>query len=104
MQCRRLRLAHRWILSPDSGISESLVREFIRPAVRAVPSSMAWRLGPCRIALLAQAELDVTSRWTTTTSALEVSVTTKNLRSMTSRWNFWYAWARHSGKGFRWRS
>jgi hypothetical protein len=77
MQCRRLRLAHRWILSPDSGISESLVREFIRPAVRAVPSSMARRLGPCRIALLAQGELDVTSRWTTTTRALEVSVTTK---------------------------
>jgi hypothetical protein len=79
MQSRRLRLAHKWILSRDSGISESLVREFIRPAVRAVPSSMARRLGPCRIALLAQAELDVASRWTTTTSALEVSVTTSEL-------------------------
>src|SRR6516225_10181490 len=78
MQCRRLRLAHRWILSCDSGTSESLVREFIRPAVRAVPSSMARRLSPCRIALLAQAELDVTSRWTTTASALEVSVTTND--------------------------
>src|SRR6187431_1041252 len=76
MLCR-LRLAHGWILSRDSGITESLVREFIRPAVRAVPSSMARRLGPCRIALLAQAELDVTSRWSTTTSALEVSITTK---------------------------
>jgi hypothetical protein len=75
MQSRRLRLAHRWTLSRDPGIPESLVREFIRPAVRAVPSSMARRLGPCRIALLAQAEADVTSRWTTTTSALEVSVT-----------------------------
>jgi hypothetical protein len=66
-------------LNHDSGISESLVREFIRPAVRAVPSSMARRLGPCRIALLAQAAGDVTSRWTTTTSALEVSVMTNEL-------------------------
>ena len=76
MQSHRLRLAHKWILSSDSGISESLVREFIRPAVRAVPSSLARRLGPCQITLLAQAEADVTSRWTTTDRTLEVSVTT----------------------------
>src|SRR5215472_10510759 len=75
MQSRPLRLAHKWILSRDPGMSESLVRDFIRPAIRAVPSSMARRLGPCRIALLAQAEADVTSRWTTTNSALEVSLT-----------------------------
>ena len=79
MQSCGLRLAHRWILSGNSGISESLVREFIRPAVRAVPSSMAQRLGPCRISLLAQAEADITSQWTTTPSALEVSVTTSEL-------------------------
>src|SRR6266850_1806194 len=101
MQCRRLRLAHRWILSRDSGISESLVREFIRPAVRAVPFSMARRLGPCRIALLAQAELDVTSRWTTTLAPWRCRSRQKNLRSMTSRWSFWYALARHSGKDVR---
>jgi len=76
MQSRRPRLAHGWILSRDSEISESLVREFIRPAVRAVPSSMARRLGPCRIVLLAQADAGITSRWTTTASGLEVSVTT----------------------------
>ena len=76
MQSRPLRLAHGWILSCDSGISESLVREFIRPAVRAVPSSMARRLGTCRILPLAEAEAGVTSQWTRTTSGLEVSVTT----------------------------
>src|SRR5215469_18116798 len=75
MQSHRLRLAHKWILSRDSGISESLVRDFIRPAVRAVPSSMARRLGNFRIAVLAPAEPDVTSRWTTTNSSLEVSLT-----------------------------
>src|SRR5215469_3188819 len=76
MQSGQRRLAHRWILSRDPGISASLVREFIRPAVRAVPSSMARRLGACQIAILAQAESDVTSRWTTTPNGLEVSVTT----------------------------
>ena len=76
MQARPLRLAHKWILSRDSGISESLVRDFIRPAIRAVPSSMARRLGPCRIVLLAQAEADVTSRWNTTNGSLEVWLTT----------------------------
>jgi hypothetical protein len=77
MQSRQLRLAHRWILTRDLGVSESLVREFIRPAIRAVPSSMVRRLGPCRIALLAQAEVDLSSKWTATTSALEVSVATR---------------------------
>jgi hypothetical protein len=32
MQSGPLRLAHKWMLNCDSGISESLVREFIRPA------------------------------------------------------------------------
>src|SRR5215471_16575538 len=77
MQSGPQRLAHKWILSRDLGISESLVREFIRPAIHAVPSSMARRLGHCRIALIGQAEADVTSRWTATTSALEVSVATR---------------------------
>jgi len=35
MQSRQVRLAHRWILIRDSGVSGSLLREFIRPAVRA---------------------------------------------------------------------
>jgi len=76
---RRLRLAHGWILSCDPAISESLLGEFIRPAVRAVPSSLARRLGVCRILLVAQAEPGVTSRWTTTASGLDVSVTTGEL-------------------------
>jgi hypothetical protein len=76
MQSRPLRLAHGWTLSRCSGVSEVLVREFIRPAVRAVPSSMAHRLGSCRISFLAQTEAEVTSRWTTTSSGLDVSLTT----------------------------
>jgi hypothetical protein len=57
-------------------MSQSLVRDFIRPAVRAVPSSMARRLGSCRISLAAEAEADVASQWTITSSGLEVLVTT----------------------------
>ena len=76
MQSSPPRLAHGWTLSRSSGMSQALVREFIRPAVRAVPSSMARRLGSCRISLPAEAEADVTSQWTITNSGLEVSVTT----------------------------
>ena len=58
------------------GMTRALVREFIRPAVRAVPSSMARRLGYCRISLRAEAEAGVTSQWTITKSGLKVSVAT----------------------------
>jgi hypothetical protein len=57
-------------------LSQSLVHGFIRPAVRAVPSSMARRLSPCQISFLAQAEDGATSRRTSTKSGLEISVTT----------------------------
>jgi hypothetical protein len=76
MQASPLRLAHGWTLSRSSGMSQALVREFIRPAVRAVPSSMARRIGFCRISLSAEAEADVTSQWTITNRGLEVLVTT----------------------------
>jgi hypothetical protein len=76
MQSHPLRLAHGWILSRGSGTSEALIREFVRPAVRAMPSSMAQRLGSCRISLVAEAEAGVTSRWTTTSRGVELSVAT----------------------------
>ena len=58
-------------------MSQALVREFIRPAVRAVPCSLARRLGSCWISLPAEAAAGAASRWTMTDSVLEVSVTTK---------------------------
>jgi hypothetical protein len=76
MQSQSLRLAHGWILRGGSGTSETLIREFVRPAVRAIPSSMAQRLGSCRISLVAEAEAGVTSRWTTTSRGVELSVAT----------------------------
>ncbi len=69
-----LHLAHGWTLLPSPVLSPPLVREFIRPAVRAVPSSMASRLGFCRISLPAEADLGVSSRWTESDAGLEVTV------------------------------
>lgn len=69
-------LAHGWRLVRGPGVSTTFVREFIRPAIRAVPSSAARRLGACRISLTAEASAGEASRWTLTDGGLEVSVTT----------------------------
>ena len=74
-----LRLAHGWTLVRDPSLSSALVREFIRPAVRAVPSSLVRRLGSCRISLPAEVAAGVASRWTPASGGLEVSVTTAGL-------------------------
>lgn len=75
MHSGALRLAHRWTLLRHPGLSHARVREFIRPAVRAVPASMARRLGHCRISLEI-ADPTVASQWTETEAGLEVSVMT----------------------------
>ncbi len=69
-----MRLAHRWTLDAGAVASTSTVRDYIRPAVRAVPSTMANRLGACALSLAAEAEPGVASRWTLTERGLEVSV------------------------------
>lgn len=74
MRSGLLHLAHGWTLLQSPVLSASLLREFIRPAIRAVPSSMASRLGFCRISLPAEADPAVSSRWTETGSGLEVFV------------------------------
>src|ERR1039458_6033511 len=71
-----LRLAHGWTLVRGPSLSAALVREFIRPAVRAVPSSLARRLGSCRISLPPEVASGVASRWTMVNDGLKVSVTT----------------------------
>ena len=79
MQAGRLRLAHGWTLRHGEGLSPTLLHDFIRPAVHAVPSALAMRLGPCEISFPAQAEGDVLSRWSMTNSGVEVSVATEGL-------------------------
>jgi hypothetical protein len=66
-------------LDRGPSLSATLVREFIRLAVRAVPSSMARRLGSCRISLLSEVVSGVASRWTMVNGGLEVPVTTAGI-------------------------
>jgi hypothetical protein len=73
------RLAHGWTLVRGPSLSATLVREFIRPPVRAVPCSMARRLGSCQISLPAEVAHGVASRWAITNGGLEVSVTTAGI-------------------------
>ncbi len=69
------RLAHGWELARQPGVAESLISDFLRPAVRAVPSSMASRLGPCCIVLVPRFDDPAeTSRWVQTEKGLEISV------------------------------
>jgi len=75
MHSAALPLAHRWTLLRHAGLSHALVSKFIRPAVRAVPASMARRLGHCRISLDI-ADATVASQWTETEAGLEISVMT----------------------------
>ncbi|MCE5311062.1 MAG: hypothetical protein LLG20_25775 [Acidobacteriales bacterium] len=76
MASGRQRLAHGWSVACGPDVSATLVREFVRPAVRALPSTMARRLGCCRIFLRAAADSSVTSQWTETEVGLDVSVMT----------------------------
>jgi len=68
-----LHLAHGWTLVDSPIVSAALVGDFIRPAVRAMPSSMAYRLGFCRISILL-ADPEVSSRWTESGAGIEISV------------------------------
>lgn len=79
MQAGRLRLAHGWTLRHGEDLTPTLLRDFVRPAVHAVPSALAKRLGDCEISFPAQAEGDVLSRWSMTNSGVEVSVATEGL-------------------------
>lgn len=76
MRSAPLRLAHGWTLEGGPGHFAALVRDFIRPAVRAVPSSLARRLGSCRIFLPAELAAGVASRWTAADDGLVVQVST----------------------------
>jgi hypothetical protein len=70
-----LRLAHGWKLFGGAVASPRLIREFIRPAVRAVPSGMAHALGSCRVSLVSSlGSADLASQWTATERGVEVSV------------------------------
>jgi hypothetical protein len=69
-------LAHGWQLMPDPRVLQATIRDFIRPAVRAVPTRMAQQLGYGRVMLGADFGPNLVSRWTATDRGLDVSVAT----------------------------
>lgn len=75
------RLAHGWLLMVRADLPPETVREFVRPAIRAVPRAMAARLGPCHILLSERLEspagTEVSSRWSQTGESLDIIVATK---------------------------
>ena len=69
------RLAHGWRLAGSEAASADLLREYIRPAVRAVPPAMAVRLPRCEFSL--PVRLDdgrAASRWTLAQESLRIAV------------------------------
>ena len=72
---RNIRLAHDWRLSASGDVRKALIGDFIRPAVRAVPSEMARQIGMCRFSLVAELpDPDLTSQWTFKAREVEVRV------------------------------
>lgn len=73
-----MRLAHAWECTQEAGVPKSLVR-FIRPAIGAVPSQMARRLGHCRIKFVPQFDdPERTSQWSDTEHGVDVHVATSD--------------------------
>ena len=69
------RIAHGWNVRCAGEISTSLVCDFIRPAVRAIPPAIVRQLGCCHISI--NEALDgptIASRWTLTDARLEISL------------------------------
>jgi len=70
-----MRLAHGWELIQRPGFPAAWMREFVLPAMRAVPGSLAARLGSCRVTLLPTFDDPArTSEWTCTGSRLVIRV------------------------------
>ena len=64
-------------MSAGPDVPKEVVREYIRPAIRAVPSAMARPMGMCVFSLVGQlADGEVTSRWTTAGEQHQIALTT----------------------------
>jgi hypothetical protein len=75
-----LRLAHGWRLTERLDASDEVIRNFIRPAVRAVPRALAARLKSCRISLPPRlTNLALTSQWVQTNEGLEIEVASEKI-------------------------
>jgi hypothetical protein len=74
-----LLLAHGWRLTCCEG-DAAIVREWIRPAIRAIPRSLAVRLPRCEFTLVGAFEgLEIASRWTLTENRVAVEIATSEV-------------------------
>jgi len=75
------RLAHNTEIVSAPGTSGGLIRDFIRPAVRAIPFGIAERVGLRRVSLApGDEESGVASRWTAAEGRLDISIATLGRR------------------------
>ena len=72
-------LPHGWKLVAAPEIRSALLREFVRPAVRAIPSSMARQIGECTVSLATElGGPDITSQLVETSRQIEICVASGN--------------------------
>jgi hypothetical protein len=75
-----VRLAHGWRLAERPDVSEEIIRNFIRPAVRAVPRALAARLKPCRIGLSSRLmNAALASQWVEAHDWLDIEVASEGI-------------------------
>jgi len=73
-----MRLAHGWRLETTAPAPRGLIRDFIRPAVRAVPARIAARMGGCRISLARQLlDENWSSDWNWTPEGVDIALGTE---------------------------
>lgn len=74
-RCAESRLAHGWQVEAAGGAPEELITSYVRPAVRAVPSSLAGRLKPFRIRLRERLDdPEAASQWVESADHIEIAV------------------------------
>src|ERR1043166_1059998 len=73
-------LAHGWRLFGPKDVPEEIIREYIRPAVRAVPRALAARIKFCRISLPSRlGNAALASHWVQTGDGLEIEVASEGV-------------------------
>jgi hypothetical protein len=72
---RVFRIAHGWRVCTTEELSGTLISDFIRPAVHAVPPGMARQFGRCEVSLVEHlGSPSIASRWTLTDAGTEISL------------------------------